>query len=153
MAETAPEWFAVSQAGLCLGAAWAIFGMYVRGTPVRSGDAPLPDPATRDPGLFWAAAAIGIWSVSGALRWPAFGLSDRHPVWPLLSSANSACLLLSAAHLDYGVGFLQRARDWARPLLPRIRHASSVHVTVTMASFRTGSEQITISPARITGLL
>ena len=38
-------------------------------------------------------------------------------------------------------------------MLPRIRHASSVQVTVTMAPFRTGSERVVFSPARITGLL
>jgi hypothetical protein len=112
--ETAPEWFAITQAGLCLGAAWAIFAMYLRGPPVRAGDGPSPADAARDPGLLWLAAAVGLWGVAGGLHLPAFGLGDRHPVWPLLSSANSTCLLISAAYLDYGIGFLQRARAWPR---------------------------------------
>jgi hypothetical protein len=113
VADAAPEWFAIAQAGLCLGAAWAIFAMYVRGTPVRAGDAPTPG-AARDAGLFWLAAAVAIWGFAGGLRLHTFELGDRHPVWPLLSSANSTCLLISASHLDYGVGFLQRARVWPR---------------------------------------
>jgi uncharacterized membrane protein YgcG len=41
----------------------------------------------------------------------------------------------------------------ASVMLPRVSHASSLHVTVTMAAFRIGSERIAISPARITALL
>jgi len=38
-------------------------------------------------------------------------------------------------------------------MLPRIRHASSIQVTVTMARFQTASERVAFSRARITGLL
>src|SRR5262245_29208818 len=59
----APEWYALSQATMCLGAAWAILAMWGRGTPVRAGE---PAPAVRrDRGLLWLGAGVAIWGVTG----------------------------------------------------------------------------------------
>ena len=117
MPEHAPIWYAVAQGALCLSAAWAILALYVRGTPVRQGE-PVPAPA-RDPGLLWLGMAVALWGVVGGLL--LLPLPER--VLPaartLLSSANSACLLISASHLDYGPGWLQRASDY-----PRWNHAA-----------------------------
>ena len=108
-AAPAPEWYAICQAALCLGAAWAILSMYARGTPHRRDE---PGPAARDPGLLWLGLGVGVWGVVGVtLLWPLPPGADL-VVRPLLSSANSACLLISASHLDYGPELLRRARDW-----------------------------------------
>jgi hypothetical protein len=102
----APEWYALSQATMCLGAAWAILAMWGRGTPVRAGE---PAPAVRrDRGLLWLGAGVAIWGVTGLVLL----LPTATAMRPFLSSANSACLLLFASHLDYGPEILQRAREW-----------------------------------------
>ena len=107
----APEWYAICQAALCLGAAWAILSMYVRGTPHRR-DEPEPGPSARDPGLLWLGLGVGVWGLVGVtLLWP-LPAGAELVLRPLLSSANSACLLISASHLDYGPELLRRAQDW-----------------------------------------
>jgi hypothetical protein len=110
MPESAPQWYALSQATMCLGAAWAILAMWGRGTPVRAGE-PSTAPG-RDAGLLWLGAAVAIWGVTGVVLLVPAPPSTAHALRPLLSSANSACLLLFASHLDYGPEPLQRAREW-----------------------------------------
>ncbi len=110
MPEAAPEWYALSQAAMCLGAAWAILAMWGRGTPVRAGEA--ASGPRRDVGLLWLGAAVGIWGVTGILLLTPTPVATASALRPLLSSANSACLLLFASHLDYGPEPLQRAREW-----------------------------------------
>ncbi len=112
MPEHAPTWYAVAQGALCLSVAWAILALYVRGTPVRQGE-PAPAPA-RDPGLFWLGAAVALWGVVGGLLLLPLPDSAAPAVRTVLSSANSACLLISASHLDYGPAWLQRASDYPR---------------------------------------
>ncbi len=110
MPEAAPQWYALTQAAVCLGAAWAILAMYLRGSPVRAGEAP-PLPS-RDVSLLWLGLAVAVWGVTGLVLLLPMQSATAHALRPLLSCANSACLLISASHLDYGLAFLQRARDW-----------------------------------------
>lgn len=90
----------------------AILALYVRGTPVRQGE-PAPAPA-RDPGLFWLGAAVALWGVVGGLLLLPLPDCAAPALRTVLSSANSACLLISASHLDYGPTWLQRASDYPR---------------------------------------
>lgn len=106
----APPWYALTQTVLCLSAGWAILSLYARGTPVRP-DEPAETPV-RDPGLLWLGLAVSIWGVVGAVLLLPLDSATAHALRPLLSCANSGCLLISASHLDYGPQFLQRARDW-----------------------------------------
>lgn len=109
MTSPAPVWYAVAQGVTCLSAAWAILAMYLRGTPVRQGE---PNPVqTRDPGLFWLGLAVGLWGLVGLLLLLPLGDMAAQASRTLLSSANSACLLISASYLDYGPEALQRASD------------------------------------------
>jgi hypothetical protein len=105
-----PFWYATTQAAFCLTAAWALFAMYLRGTPVRAGEP--PSAPARDPGLAWLAAAVAMWGVVALVLLLPLGGVARAVLRPLLSSANSACLLISASHLDYGPEILQAARAW-----------------------------------------
>lgn len=109
MTPAAPAWYAVAQGVTCLSAAWAILAMYLRGTPVRQGE-PVPAPG-RDPGLGWLGLAVSIWGVVGLLLLLPVGEPAAQAGRTLLSCANSACLLISAAYLDYGPPILQRASD------------------------------------------
>ena len=113
-----PEWYASAQAAICLAAGWAILAMYFRGTPVRSGEA-APQPL-RDPGLLWLGLAMAVWGLVGLLLLLPLDPGTTRALRPLLSSANSAFLLIAASHLDYGVEILQRARErpwWSRAAL------------------------------------
>src|SRR5215470_4363968 len=107
-----PAWYAVAQAALCLSAAWAILALYLRGTPVRQGE-PVPRPA-RDAGLLWLGLAVALWGVTGGLLLLPLPEGLEPALRTVLSSANSACLLISASHLDYGPALLQRASDYPR---------------------------------------
>jgi hypothetical protein len=107
-----PAWYAVAQAALCLSAAWAILALYLRGTPVRQGE-PAPRPA-RDAGLLWLGVAVALWGVTGGLLLLPLPEGPEQALRTVLSSANSACLLISASHLDYGPALLQRASDYPR---------------------------------------
>lgn len=109
MTSAAPAWYAVAQGVTCLSAAWAILAMYLRGTPVRQGE---PVPAQdRDPGLGWLGLAVLIWGLVGGVMLLPLGEMAAQASRTLLSSANSACLLISAAYLDYGPPILRRASD------------------------------------------
>lgn len=108
----APTWYAVSQLASCLSAAWAILALYARGTPVRQGE-PAPTPA-RDAGLLWLGLAVALWGVVGGLLLLPLPEGTSQGLRTVLSSANSACLLISASHLDYGPALLQRASDYPR---------------------------------------
>jgi hypothetical protein len=108
----APTWYAVAQLASCLSAAWAILALYARGTPVRQGE-PAPSPA-RDAGLLWLGLAVALWGVVGGLLLLPLSDGAAQALRTLLSSANSACLLISASHLDYGPALLQRASDYPR---------------------------------------
>ena len=112
MSAYAPEWYAIAQSALCFAAAWAILALYLRGTPVRPGE-PAPMPA-RDAGLFWLGLAVAIWGVTGGVLLLPLPLGPEQALRTVLSSANSACLLISASHLDYGPVLLQRASDYPR---------------------------------------
>jgi hypothetical protein len=112
MSAHAPVWYAVAQGALCLSVAWAILALYLRGTPVRQGE-PAPTPA-RDPGFLWLGAAVAIWGVTGGLLLLPLPGGPEQALRTVLSSANSACLLISASHLDYGPALLQRASDYPR---------------------------------------
>ena len=107
-----PAWYAVAQGALCLSAAWAILALYLRGTPVRQGE-PAPTPA-RDAGLLWLGLAVALWGVTGGLLLLPLPDGPEQAVRTVLSSANNACLLISASHLDYGPALLQRASDYPR---------------------------------------
>lgn len=102
----APIWYSVAQGVTCLTAAWAIWAMYLRGTPVRQGE---PERQGRDPGLGWLGGAVFLWGLVGLLLLLPIGETAAQATRTLLSSANSACLLISAAYLDYGPKLLQRA--------------------------------------------
>jgi hypothetical protein len=107
-----PIWYAVAQGTLCLSTAWAILALYARGTPVRQGE---PAPAqARDAGLLWLGLAVAIWGVVGGLLLLPLPEGAAQALRTLLSSANSACLLISASHLDYGPTLLQRASEYRR---------------------------------------
>ncbi|MEZ4297729.1 MAG: hypothetical protein R3B70_22420 [Polyangiaceae bacterium] len=109
MTSPPPAWYAVAQGVTCLSAAWAIGAMYLRGTPVRQGE---PVPAEdRDPGLGWLGLAVSIWGVVGLLLLLPLGDKAAQATRTLLSSANSACLLISASYLDYGPRILRRASE------------------------------------------
>jgi hypothetical protein len=108
----APTWYAVAQVVLCLSAAWAILALYLRGTPVRPGE-PAPTPA-RDSGLLWLGLAVALWGVTGGLLLLPLPEGLEQALRTVLSSANNACLLISASHLDYGPALLQRASDYPR---------------------------------------
>ncbi|HEU4730659.1 MAG TPA: hypothetical protein VFT22_22345 [Kofleriaceae bacterium] len=108
----APAWYAVAQGALCLTAAWAILALYGRGTPVRPGE-PAPSPA-RDAGLGWLGLAVAIWGVIGGLLLLPLPDGVEQALRTVLSCANSACLLISASHLDYGPALLSRASDYPR---------------------------------------
>ena len=112
MSAHAPVWYAVAQGALCLSVAWAILALYLRGTPVRQGE-PAPKPA-RDAGLLWFGIAVAIWAVTGGLLLLPLPDGPEQAVRTVLSSANSACLLISASHFDYGPALLQRAADYPR---------------------------------------
>jgi hypothetical protein len=112
MSAYAPEWYAIAQGALCVAAAWAILALYLRGTPVRPGE-PAPMPA-RDAGLFWLGLAVAIWGVTGGVLLLPLPLGPEQALRTVLSSANNACLLISASHLDYGPVLLQRASDYPR---------------------------------------
>ena len=104
---SAPTWYAVCQTILCLSAGAAILSLWRRGAPVRHAE---PEPVERDPGLFWLGIGVSIWGVIGlelVVPW-----RGALAVRTLLSSANSACFLISASHFDYGPQSLQRAREW-----------------------------------------
>ena len=134
MPEAAPHWYAMSQAVVCLGAAWALLAMYRRGLPVRAGEAhAAPE---RDAGLLWLGWAVGIWGVTGLLLLLPLPSATANALRPLLSSANSACLLISASHLDYGLEFLQRARDWRHWRLAAIVGSLAVAL-LTLALYAT----------------
>jgi hypothetical protein len=107
-----PAWYAVAQASLCLSAAWAILALYLRGTPVRPGE-PAPTPA-RDAGLLWLGLAVALWGITGGLLLLPLPDGLEQALRTVLSSANNACLLISASHLDYGPALLQRASDYPR---------------------------------------
>ena len=117
MNEAAPEWYALAQATICLSSAWAILALYWRGTPVRQGE-PAQRP-TREPGLFWLGLAVALWGIVGLVLLLPLDSRTAQALRPLLSSANSACLLISASHLDYGAAILQRASSF-----PRWNHAA-----------------------------
>jgi hypothetical protein len=108
----APVWYAVAQGVLCLAAAWAILALYWRGTPVRQGE-PAPSPM-RDAGLLWLGLAVATWSLIGGLLLLRLPEGPEQALRTVLSSANNACLLISASHLDYGPALLQRASDYRR---------------------------------------
>ena len=108
----APVWYAVAQGALCLSAAWAILALYLRGTPVRQGE-PAPKPA-RDAGLLWLGLGVALWGVTGAVLLLSLPEAPVKALRTLLSSANNACLLISASYLDYGPSLLQRASGYAR---------------------------------------
>lgn len=102
-----PVWYALCQAALCLAAGAAILSLWQRGAPVRIAE---DEPIERDEGLLWLGIGVSIWGVIGlGLLLPLDGTVSLRP---FLSSANSACLLISASHLDYGLAPLQRAREW-----------------------------------------
>jgi hypothetical protein len=134
MTPAAPTWYAVAQGVTCLSAAWAILAMYLRGTPVRQGE---PVPAQdRDPGLGWLGLAVLIWGLVGLLLLLPLGEMPAQASRTLLSSANSACLLISASYLDYGPPILQRASD--HPHYKPIAAAGSLVVAlVTIALYAT----------------
>ena len=107
-----PIWYAVAQGALCLSTAWAILALYARGTPVRQGE---PAPAqARDAGLLWLGIAVALWGAVGGLLLLPLPEAAAQALRTLLSSANSACLLISASHLDYGPALLQRASEYRR---------------------------------------
>jgi hypothetical protein len=107
-----PDWYAVAQGTLCLSVAWAILSLYLRGTPVRAGE-PAPTPR-HEPGLLWLGLAVAIWGAIGLLLLLPLSEARWQIVRTLLSSANNACLLISASQLDYGPPILQRASDYPR---------------------------------------
>jgi hypothetical protein len=103
----APTWYALCQATLCAAAGAAILSLWWRGAPLRVAER---EPLERDPGLLWLGIGVAIWGVIGLeLLVPWRGALALRT---LLSSANSACLLISASHFDYGPRALQRAREW-----------------------------------------
>ena len=108
----APTWYAVAQVVLCLSVAWAILALYLRGTPVRPGE-PAPRPA-RDSGLLWLGLAVALWVGTGGILVLPVPAGLAQALRTVLSSANNACLLISASHLDYGPAVLQRASDYPR---------------------------------------
>ena len=71
-------------------------------------------------------------------------------VYQRKSCSRHACHVLRLASVRRTLRV--RARS-VSVMLPRVRHASSIQVTVTMASFLTGSERLAFRAARITGLL
>ncbi|HWB75134.1 MAG TPA: hypothetical protein VG755_09260 [Nannocystaceae bacterium] len=106
-----PEWYAASQAAICLGAGWAILAMHRRGIPVRTGEA--TPVIARDPALGWLGIAVVVWGLVGVVLLLPLDETTALALRSPLSSVNNAALLISASHLDYGLEFLQRARDWA----------------------------------------
>lgn len=106
----APQWYALAQTAICLAAGWAILSLYARGTPIRP-DEPTSAPV-RDEGTLWLGLAVAIWGVVGLVLLLPLDSTTAQALRPLLSCANSGCLLISASHLDYGPELLQRARDW-----------------------------------------
>ncbi|HEY0985631.1 MAG TPA: hypothetical protein VGD80_01215 [Kofleriaceae bacterium] len=108
----APVWYAVAQGALCFSVAWAILALYVRGTPVRQGE-PAPLPA-RDAGPLWFGLAVAVWGVIGVLLLVPLPDGPEQTLRTVLSCVNSACLLISASHLDYGPVLLQRASEYPR---------------------------------------
>ena len=81
-----------------------VLALYLRGTPVRQGE-PAPRPA-RDAGLLWLGADVALWGVTGGLLLLPLPEGLEQALRTVLSSANSACLLISASHLDYGPALL-----------------------------------------------
>lgn len=138
-----PTWYAVTQGAICFSAAWAILAMYRRGTPVRQGE---PAPETRDPGLFWMGLAVGLWGVVGWMLLLPLREGAAQASRTLLSSANSACLLISAAHLDYGPRVLQRARDDVRYKPAAIGGSLAVALLTILLYAILGSEPIARLP-------
>ncbi len=104
---TPPAWYALCQTTLCLAAGAAILSLWQRGAPLRIAE---DTQVERDDGLLWLGIGVTIWGVVGMVL--LLPLDQTVSLRPFLSSANSACLLISASHLDYGPPSLQRARDW-----------------------------------------
>jgi hypothetical protein len=132
MTSPAPHWYSTAQGITCLSAAWAILAMYLRGAPVRQGEPVTAQ--TRDPGLLWLGLAVMIWGLVGLLLLLPLGEVAAQASRTLLSSANSACLLISASHLDYGPPILQRASDDPR-YKPAAIVGSLVVALVTIALY------------------